>query len=60
MLCCQYFESIDLDATGVLNYEEFSLFVNQLNLQPPVSASSMRTLFNAFDENNTGFISFFE
>ena len=60
MLCCQYFESIDLDRTGVLDYEEFSLFVNQLNLRPPISASSMRTLFNAFDENKTGFISFFE
>ena len=54
------FEEADLDTTGVINLREFSLFLDQMCLEPRLTPSQMRSLFTVFDENNTGFISFFE
>ena len=54
------FEEADLDTTGVINMHEFSLFLDQMELEPRLTPSQMRSLFTVFDENHTGFISFFE
>ena len=78
------FESVDLDSTGVLNLHEFTHFISKLQVEPPLSPSSMRVLFavrtlarrlslvhtqapmapvhlrQAFDENHSDYISFFE
>ena len=44
----------------MINLKEFAVFLQQIDLQPALSTSSIRQLFTVFDETHSGFINFFE
>ena len=44
----------------MINLKEFAVFLQQIDLQPALSPSSIRQLFTVFDETHSGFINFFE